>query len=118
MSLGLSTGLRALLSARTVMDVIGHNLANLNTPGYSRQVALLATTDPVVGPRLVPIGTGVEVADVYSVRNEALLARIRNELGTSGRYDAETSMLTQIESILGDLEDDGIAARMQSAFDA
>jgi flagellar hook-associated protein FlgK len=118
MSLGMSTGLRALLSAKTVMEVIGHNLANQNTPGYSRQMALLQTTQPVVGPNLIRIGTGVLVADVYSVRNEALLSRIRTELSSTGKYDTDSSMLSQIESILGDLTENGIATKLQNFFDS
>lgn len=118
MSIGLSTGLRALLSSKTVMDMIGHNLANQNTPGYSRQVAILQTTQPVTGPHLLQIGTGVLLQDIFSVRNESLNARIRTERAQIGRYDTEQSMLSQLESILGDLTDNGIAVKMQSLFDA
>ena len=61
MSIGSSAALRALIASRRAMDVIGHNLANQNTPGYSRQLALLATTAPVQGNHLLRFGTGVEV---------------------------------------------------------
>lgn len=118
MALGFSIGMRALLSAKTVMEVIGHNLANQNTPGYSRQIALLQTTDPVAGPKLIPMGTGVIVENIFSVRNEALLSRIRTELSGAGRYDTEASMLSQLESILGDLTENSIAGKLQSMFDS
>ena len=42
-SIGLNTGLKALLSARYMLDTIGHNIANANTPGYSRQRVQLGT---------------------------------------------------------------------------
>ncbi len=116
MGVGFGAGLRALITARTVMDVIGHNLANQNTPGYSRQIALLATTNPAIGPRLTQLGTGVEVVDIRSVVNESLLARIRTEAGLAGRFAAETSVFDQIESLLGDLTENGLSARLQDLF--
>jgi flagellar hook-associated protein FlgK len=118
MSLGLSIGMRALLSAKTVMEMIGHNLANQNTPGYSRQVALLQTTNPTTGPRLLPLGTGVVVGNIFSVRNESLLSRIRIEAANAGRYDTEASMLSQLEAILGDLTDSSLSDKMQAVFDS
>ena len=41
-NLSLNTGLKALLSSRFVLDTVGHNLANANTPGYSRQRMVVA----------------------------------------------------------------------------
>ncbi|MBI4880479.1 MAG: flagellar hook-associated protein FlgK [Planctomycetes bacterium] len=118
MTVGFSIGLRALLTAQHVMDVIGHNLANQNTPGYSRQIALLQTTQPVTGDRLIQLGTGVQISDIYSVVNEALLARIRSEVAHSGQFSAEASLLDQIESLLGDLTETGLAAKLQTLFDS
>ncbi len=118
MTVGFSIGLRALLTAQHVMDVIGHNLANQNTPGYSRQIAVLQTARQVTGDRLIQLGTGVQVSDVYSAVNEALLARIRSEVAHSGRFSAEASLFDQIESLLGDLTDSGLAAKLQSLFDS
>lgn len=118
MSLGYSIGMRALLSARTMMEVVGHNLANQNTPGYSRQVGLLQTTLPVTGPKMIALGTGVVVGDIFSVRNEALLSRVRTELASAGRSDTEASMLAQLESILGDLTENGISSKLSALFDS
>jgi len=73
------------------MDVIGHNLANQNTPGYSRQIALLTTTPPISGAGLLKMGTGVGIASIRGVVNEALLNNIRSQLSTAGRYSAATS---------------------------
>ena len=57
-SLSLHIGLKALLGARTVLDTIGHNMANANTPGYSRQRVDLAAGHAVErGGRWV--GSGV-----------------------------------------------------------
>ena len=118
MSVGFAAGLRALLSARSVMDIIGHNLANQNPRGYSRQVALLQTARPITGGRLIQLGTGVELVDVYSVVNESLLARIRTEISHTSQFGAESSLLDQLESLLGDLTGNGISSKLQALFDA
>jgi len=118
MSVGFAAGLRALLSARTVMDIIGHNLANQNTPGYSRQIALLQTAPPITGGRLIQLGTGVQVSDIFSVVNDSLLARIRTEVSQASQFEAESTLLDQLEALLGDLSDDGLSSRLQAMFNA
>lgn len=117
MSIGYTTGLRALLTARTAISVIGHNLANQTTPGYSRQIALLQSSTPLPGPFNTLIGTGVQVGGVYSVINEALLSRVRTEVGRAGQFAAESSLFANLESILQDLSEDGLSAKLQGLFD-
>ncbi|MBW1644787.1 MAG: flagellar hook-associated protein FlgK, partial [Deltaproteobacteria bacterium] len=54
----LNTSRLSLFSQQTNIDIIGHNVANVNTPGYSRQVGIVQATPPLrdaVGMR----GTGV-----------------------------------------------------------
>ena len=50
--MGLQTALRGLLAEQAAIDTTGHNIANANTPGYSRQTADLdrehAADDPGV----------------------------------------------------------------------
>ena len=48
---GLQTSLRGLLTQQQALDVTGHNIANANTPGYSRQEAVLEPTRPYIIPR-------------------------------------------------------------------
>ncbi len=43
---GFEIGKRALLSQQFALNVTGHNIANVNTPGFSRQRAILTTTYP------------------------------------------------------------------------
>ncbi|MGQ9880756.1 MAG: flagellar basal body protein, partial [Armatimonadota bacterium] len=45
---GVELASRALQAMQTAMNTTGHNLANVNTPGYSRQRVNLATTEPQV----------------------------------------------------------------------
>ena len=47
---GLQTSLRGLLAQQQAIDITGHNIANANTAGYSRQEAVLEPTRPYVDP--------------------------------------------------------------------
>ncbi|MBP7694258.1 MAG: hypothetical protein KA764_20210, partial [Anaerolineales bacterium] len=49
---GINLALRAVLSQQNVMQVIEHNVANANTPGYRRQQAVLVAGLPYAPPNL------------------------------------------------------------------
>ncbi len=59
----LSTAKDALLSQQLALDVVSHNIANVNTPGYSRQMAELSTRTPAPYAGML-LGRGVHVEEV------------------------------------------------------
>jgi flagellar hook-associated protein 1 FlgK len=64
---GLETARRALYAQRAAIDITGHNVANVNTPGYRRQRPVMSATPPAPGG-LKP-GTGVKVAGIERMRD-------------------------------------------------
>ena len=74
----LETGKRALLSHQLVLSTIGQNIANVNTPGYSRQRVRLAASQPI-NFGLGLIGSGVQVESVRHVRDLFLGEQLRKE---------------------------------------
>jgi flagellar hook-associated protein 1 FlgK len=82
---GLEVGLRALRAHQLALEVTGHNIANADTPGYSRQVANLTATRPYTIPSFQrpttagQIGTGVVVEDILRMRDEFVDVQIRKE---------------------------------------
>ena len=44
--MGLEMGRRGVITHQASLDITGHNVANANTPGYSRQVPIVQTTAP------------------------------------------------------------------------
>ena len=66
----------ALLTQQYAMDVVSHNIANVSTEGYSRQVPTLIAKDaaPYAG---FLFGTGVQVANVVSQTNEFIEKRLQ-----------------------------------------
>jgi len=75
------------VSARVGLDTTGHNIANANTDGYSRQRVKLRASYPLNFPgpfvTLKPgqVGTGVEVVSIQRIRSAFIEAQIHREGG-------------------------------------
>ena len=83
----MSVALQSLLAQQGAMGVVANNIANANTPGYSREVPVLEENPPtLIGNTLV--GTGVMMKTVESVRDNILSLRI----------DQETSQQSSLKS--------------------
>ena len=73
--LGLETSKKGLLTARAALDVTGHNIANANTEGYSRQRVNISASDPLSFPgafvtiRPGQVGTGATVTSITRIRS-------------------------------------------------
>ena len=93
---GITIGGRALSAYQAAMDIIGHNIANANTEGYSRQRATLAATLPDA-MAYGAVGTGVEVSDVRRIRDAYLDLQKYAELGTLGQWEMKDDALRQLE---------------------
>ena len=92
----LSIALSALTSEKGAMDATANNVANVNTPGYSRVRAVLTENDPVV---LAPLtfGTGVSLSKLESLRDPILQLRIGQERQSQGELDAFVTAMQQVE---------------------
>ncbi len=115
MSLGLNIGLKSLLTAQAALETIGHNIANANTPGYSRQ-KLSISTSPGLKLRNLVQGTGVK-ADVVRRTTDALLhARLVRQTSTIGGLDSRLTAMSEAEAFLGTSAGTGINALLQDWF--
>ena len=92
----LSIALSALTSEKGAMDATANNVANVNTPGYSRVRPVLTENNPVV---LAPLtfGTGVSLSKLESLRDPILQLRIGQETQSQGQLDALVTAMQQVE---------------------
>ncbi len=95
---GLEIGKRALATHQLWLNTIGHNVANVNTPGYSRQRVSISTTAPLEHYAGM-IGTGVNATDIRNVRDLFLNQQYRDENKNLGQWASREKMLTRVESI-------------------
>src|SRR5690606_4172717 len=111
---GLDIARRALQAQMRALDVVGHNIANANTPGYSRQVAIFATTPPYPAPMLNSmiqagqVGTGVQIEAIRRLRDQFVEMQLRNETESLGRWNARYEALKQVELFLAEPSDYGL----------
>ncbi|GLH70027.1 hypothetical protein GETHPA_15600 [Geothrix rubra] len=112
---GLFVGLSGLQAQQSALNVVGNNIANVNTPSYSRQRADLSASQ-ALNAGGVYFGTGVSLNDVQGIRNQFLDLQIYRETaresGASDRYAG----LSAVASTLGDSTSTGLAAQIQSFF--
>ncbi len=88
--------MHALMAQQGGMNVTASNIANVNTPGYTRQVPVLEESVPSVEGNLV-YGNGVQLARFQSVRDELLDLRIQEETSQQGSADALANATQQIQ---------------------
>jgi flagellar hook-associated protein 1 FlgK len=104
----------ALDAQRLGLDVVGQNLANVNTPGYTRRVIDLASIPP---DSRLSAGRGVEVVAVRSVRDALVERRLRQEIPLEQRHGAAAEVLAVVESGLG-APGESIDGALTAFFDA
>lgn len=107
---GIETASRALRAFQRQLDTTGHNIANVNTKGYSRQTVDLAATDPArsIEGKLLSIGTGVSVASINRIKDQLMEARRQGILGDQGRAEGNLSNLERVQSSFLDIDGRGI----------
>jgi flagellar hook-associated protein 1 FlgK len=92
----LNIGARALFAQQRAIDVTGKNIANVNTPGYSRERINMTPSAPIDSP-IGPMGYGVETGAVERIYDRFLGVQITSENSNLGRWQARQSMLERVE---------------------
>ena len=111
-------GRRALRAGQLGVAIAGQNIANVNTPGYSRQ-AIKLSADPPVQAYGQLVGTGVHIDGVKSFRDQFIAARLQTETAINGRLTAQRDTLTPVETAFSELDGTGgINEGLQSFFGA
>jgi flagellar hook-associated protein 1 FlgK len=119
MSLGslLSVARTALLTYQRAMDVTGHNVANAQTPGYSRQRARLQAETPLWTPQGL-VGRGVTIGGIERARDTFLDAAFRHESGLLGHSGTLADLLGRVESAINEPSDSGVSSALDAMFAA
>jgi flagellar hook-associated protein 1 FlgK len=114
---GFEIGKRALLSQQFGLNVTGHNIANVNTPGFSRQRAILTTTYPDLDIKGA-LGTGVDVSGVNRYRDIFFDSQYRQESQNLGRWSSLQRTLKQLETVFNEPSDQGLNTLMDNFWNA
>ncbi|RKQ35578.1 flagellar hook-associated protein FlgK [Oceanobacillus halophilus] len=115
---GLEMAKQALFTQQSALHTTGHNIANANTEGYSRQRVNFETTAPyptVSRNRAeIPgqIGTGVQAGSIDRIRDQFLDEQFRGENSKSGYWESRAAALSRMENLLNEPSETGLSASM------
>lgn len=113
---GLNTAASGLAAARRGMDVVGQNIANQKTEGYTRQRVTTSSIAAIAQTGRFSVGAlpghGVSIDGVARLGDALLDARVRDALGASGYWSTRAVAATTIEASLAEPTENGLAARL------
>ena len=112
----LNVGTSSLLAYQKALATTGHNIANVNTEGYSRQSLTLDTRAPSLGAGGY-VGSGVEVSTVARAYDSFLSQDLRANHSSFHHLDTFTEMTKQLEDLLAD-SDRGVSVQLENFFAA
>lgn len=119
---GLGTAASALVAARRGMDVVGQNIANQTTEGYTRQrvsTSAIAAVAQVGGfSRGTLPGHGVTVDGIARLGDALLDARVRSAVSGAGFWSARALAATTAETALNEPGEHGLSARLSAFWSA
>lgn len=121
---GISIALRALQTQQISLDITGHNVANVNNPNYSRQVALHSATKPYPTPMMgyTPssgqLGTGVQISQINRMRDSFVDLRLRQQLHSKNYWNTMEEGLRQVELFFNEPTENGIHYALDQFLDS
>ena len=113
----LDIGKSALLASQTALSVTSHNIANVNTPGFSRQEVILNIANPVT-VRGGLMGMGVMVSGIKRNYDNFIQGQLLLQQQNHGRTSAQSQVLSQVEQIFNEVKDLGLQVSLQDFFNA
>src|SRR4051794_6281383 len=123
---GLNVALRGLTAQQRALDITSHNIANIQTPGYSRQEAVFAAAPalPLVpgsvqdGSHAAQLGQGVDVLTYRRIRDDFLDLQWRAQNMSGGQAEVSAQRLGQVESALGSGTDSDLGVQLDKFWSA
>ena len=119
----LNIASNALSVNQSAISVVSHNVANMNTEGYSKQRVNLATRNiaGAIGDNVeaqVRSNGGVMIANVMRYNNDYLNNYYRTQLSDLHKYEQQLGNLGDLAGIFDDLEGEGIDGALANFYDS
>ncbi len=112
---GLNIGTSGLYAAQTAINVTGDNVANANTPGYTRETAVFVPSYPQFTPE-GEYGSGVNVTSIISARDNIIDRSLRENYTQQSYYEQLDTTFKQIQSLFNETQNVGLSSALQQFF--
>ena len=120
---GLEIARKGLFISQKGLDVTGHNIANANTPGYTRQRLVTSSVEPGVASDGIftytskgQVGAGVTIQELSQIRDKFIDMQFRRENTKLGEWSAKTEAFQYIEDVFREPSDAGLNAVLADFF--
>jgi len=113
----MSVALQSLLVQQGALEVVANNLANVNTPGYSREVPILEESPPILSGNTM-VGTGVTLQSVQSVRDNVLNLRIDQETSRQSSLNSYLGAMNQMQALFNETQGTGLQTDLSNFFNS
>ncbi|MGB8427454.1 MAG: flagellar hook-associated protein FlgK [Desulfobacterales bacterium] len=113
----LDIGKSALLTHQQSLNVTGHNIANVNTPGYTRQRVNLAANTPLDATP-GQMGDGAVAVDIQRIYDRYVGGRITTEKQAFGRWEAQKNAVERVEMTFDETGGYGLSGSMTEFWNA
>ncbi|OAS14530.1 flagellar hook-associated protein FlgK [Paenibacillus oryzisoli] len=111
---GIEISKRGILTQQAALTTAGHNVANANTPGFSRQVVKMVASEPIealsFNRSTIPgqMGQGVQFTEVKRIREAFLDKQYANENKSLGEWTVRQDTLEKLEAIINEPSNTGL----------
>ena len=95
------------MASKKSLGTTGHNIANANTEGYSRQRVMQTTAEPVVRGGMIE-GTGARIRGIERVHDDNVEKRLHKTTSEQTFYKERAAQLVQVEDIFNEIDNEGL----------
>lgn len=116
---GLNIGTTGLYAAKSGLNITAHNVANIETEGYSRQVIKQSADVPLsTNNRYGMLGSGVAVNEITQMRSQYYDEKYRSNNAIYGMYESRSYFMNEVQSYLNEIELEGFTTTFDSMYDS
>jgi flagellar hook-associated protein 1 FlgK len=113
----MDIGKRSMMNSKAALHTVGHNIANKETEGFSRQRVELQTNEPH-GIGNLRMGTGAKPVKVTRVNNPHLERQIAQEKSKLGYLDGQSDAMVRVEQVYNEQLVEGLNSSISKFFNA
>lgn len=108
---------KGLSASQAGVKTAGHNIANANTPGFSRQRQIQTSDTPILTSAGIQ-GSGVRVIGVERITDPFIQAQEIRQGSVTASADAQANILSLVEGILNEQGSPGLTSALGEFYDA
>lgn len=117
LSASLNTAVQAMLTDQAALSTTSNNIANANTPGYSRQTVELAEAPPTQYGGLL-IGNGVQLEAIVSQHSSLLQTQLDQETQQQSKYNSYLGTMQQVQTLFNETSGTGLQSSITGFFNS